>query len=374
MRGIFWTRICNLRVAHAVKFRGGYLLVNPKMKKTVIFLAFLAQIGCKEKVNPEPLTEIGTTLPEAEYSITAEQTHDKFSSTIPPQLVVPNRSVVEAFTLEATGGQLNINSTLEDFHEVDMDRVHTLTGPIYVEGAQPGDVLAVEILDLEVGDWGWTGMGPEFGFLAGENDAEGFKTYPLDKENNVVHFSEDVTIPLNPFLGVIGVAPDTEEMLVTFPPRANGGNMDDPNMTTGVTVYLPVFVEGALLSVGDSHAVQGLGEVVGTAVECDMRALLRLRVIKNKNIAEPQYETDAYYATTGFSTTIDEAAKKATRYMVDHISGTYNMSWDEAYMLCSLVGDLKIAEVVDVPHMLVTMHIPKHVFRGKAADPQQASK
>ena len=335
------------------------------MKHYLIFLSLLSIIGCKQDVKPEPIVETGNTPPEVDYTISSEQTHNKFSSAIPYQLKVPSGSVIEAHTLEATGGQLNINSSLENFENVDMDKVHTLTGPIYVEGAEAGDVLAVEILDLEPGDWGWTGMGPDFGFLADETEASLFKTYPLDNENNLVQFSEDISIPLKPFLGVIGVAPATDDMLVTFPPRANGGNMDDPNIVKGTTVYLPVFVEGALLSVGDPHAVQGLGEVVGTAVECDMRALFRVSVIKDKNIAEPQYETEDYYATTGFGTTIDEAAKKATLYMVEHISNTYDMSWEEAYMLCSLVGDLKIAEVVDLPHMLVTMHVRKDVFLQK---------
>ena len=340
-------------------------LIPYKMKRTLFYLTIILIISCKNEVTPEQIDAVMEVLPEADYLISADQNHNKFSSVIPYQLKVPDGSVVEAYSMEATGGQLNINSTLEDFKNVDMDRVHTLTGPIYVEGAEVGDVLAVELLDLEPGDWGWTGMGPRFGFLAGEHESELFKTYELDKKNKLVNFSENISIPLRPFLGVIGVAPDTEEMLLTFPPRENGGNMDDPNIGKGATVYLPVFVEGALLSVGDPHAVQGLGEVVGTAVECDMRALLRLRVIKDKKIAEPQYETENYYATTGFGTTIDEAAKKATRYMVEHISTTYEISWEEAYMLCSLIGDLKITEVVDLPHMLVTMHIPKDVFNDK---------
>ncbi len=301
-------------------------------------------------------------IPAPDFTVRADESHDKFSNSIPYAIKVPNGSVVEAYTQEATGGQLNINSTLEDFENVDMDRVHTLTGPIYIEGAEIGDVLAVELLDLEPGDWGWTGMGPEFGFLAGETEARGFKTYRLDKDNNLVHFSDKISIPMKPFAGVMGVAPNTEEMLTTFPPRSNGGNMDDPNIVKGVTVYFPIFVQGALFSIGDAHAVQGLGEVVGTAVECDMRIRFRLSVVKDKNIKEPQYESEDFYATTGFGTTIDEAAKKATRYMVEHISTSYNMSWEDAYMLCSLVGDLQIAEVVDLPHMLVTMHIPKSVF------------
>ncbi|WP_273567485.1 acetamidase/formamidase family protein [Maribacter halichondriae] len=331
------------------------------MKRVLTCLFLIATFGCEEKadVSQSAVTE---SIPEPDFTISVEKNHNKFSSAIPYQIKVPNGSVVEAFTKEATGGQLNVNSTLDDFEKVDMGKVHTLTGPIYVEGAEVGDVLAVELLDLEPGDWGWTGMGPEFGFLAGETDAKGFKTYKLDKENNLVHFSENISIPMKPFPGVMGVAPNTEEMLTTIPPRANGGNMDDPNLVKGITAYFPVFVKGALFSIGDTHAVQGLGEVVGTAVECDMRIRFRLSIIKDKKIAEPEYESKDYYATTGFGTSIDEAAKKATRYMVEHISKTYDISWEEAYMLCSLIGDLKIAEVVDLPHMLVTMHIPKSVF------------
>ena len=331
------------------------------MKKILFYIILITVVSCKQEVKEEKIVHVNT-IPEPEFIISAEKNHNKFSSSIPYQIKVPDGSVVEAYTKEATGGQLNINSTLEDFEKVDMDKVHTLTGPIYIEGAEIGDVLAVELLDLEPGDWGWTGMGPEFGFLAGETEARGFKTYKLDKENNLIRFSENIEIPMKPFPGVMGVAPNTHEMLTTFPPRANGGNMDDPNLVKGVTIYFPIFVKGALFSIGDTHAVQGLGEVVGTAVECDMRIRFRLQVIKNRSISEPQYESEDYYATTGFATTIDEAAKKATRYMVEYISKTYNMSWDEAYMLCSLIGDLKIAEVVDVPNMLVTMHIPKKVF------------
>lgn len=332
------------------------------MKIVLNFLIIISIFGCKEKV--DLIQTVATeSIPEPDFTITADQTHNKFSNAIPYQIKVPDGTVIEAFTLEATGGQFNVNSTMEDVKKVDMDKVHTITGPIYVEGAEVGDVLAVELLDLEPGDWGWTLMEPEFGFLAGEHESAMIKTYELDKENNLVHFSDNISIPMRPFPGVMGVAPNTEEMLVTFPPRANGGNMDDPNMVKGVTVYFPVFVKGALFSIGDTHAVQGLGEVVGTAVECDMRIRFRLSVVKDKKIEEPQYESKDYYATTGFGTTIDEAAKKATRYMVEHISTNYNMSWEEAYMLCSLIGDLKIAEVVDLPNMLVTMHIPKSVFK-----------
>jgi acetamidase/formamidase len=332
------------------------------MNKTTLVSLAIVLAGCAS----QGVTNTGPRLPAPDFVIGTDQTHDKFSRAIPPAIRVPSGSVVEAYTHEATGGQLNVDSKFEDLENVDMNRVHTLTGPIYVHDAEVGDVLAVELLELEPGDWGWTAMTPDFGFLGDELGETGFKTYHLDKESNVVHFDEGITIPLRPFAGVMGVAPDTDEMLNTIPPRANGGNMDDPNLVAGTTVYFPVFVDGALFSIGDTHAVQGLGEVVGTAVESPMRILFRISVVKGRSIDEPQYETDDYYATTGFGRTIDEAALKATRYMIRHIADTYDMSLGEAYMLCSLIGDLKIAEVVDLPHVLVTMHIPKSVFASRA--------
>lgn len=327
----------------------------------IVLLLLLS--SCTSKEQPVAVNAANEFPYTIDVTLTDKQTHDKFSAAIPYQVKVASGSVVEAFAKEATGGQLHKNSTLNDWEKVDFDKIHTLTGPIYVEDAMPGDVLAVEILDLQPGDWGWTALSQNFGFLKGEHTSNALKTFTIDNTRNEVRFSDQVTIPLQPFLGVIGVAPPSKEMMVTFPPRANGGNMDDPSIVKGVTVYLPVFVEGGLLSIGDPHAVQGLGEVVGTAIECDMRAVFRVSVLKNKTIEEPQYESEAYYATTGFGTTIDEAAKKATRFMVRHISDTYQMSWEDAYMLCSLVGDLKIAEVVDLPHMLVTMHVPKSIFK-----------
>jgi acetamidase/formamidase len=310
-----------------------------------------------------PAEQIAAAPPRPDFVLTKDQTHSKFSRLIEPVVRVPSGSVIEAHTHEATGGQLQPGSTAEALHAIDMDRVHTLTGPVYVEGAEPGDVIAVRLIELEPADWGWMALIPDFGFLAGEFDAPTLQTFKLDTETNEVEFAKGIRIPLKPFAGVMGVAPDTDEMLNTIPPRANGGNLDDPNLVAGTTVYFPVFVKGGLFSIGDTHAVQGLGEVSGTAMETPMRILYEISVIKGgRSIAEPQYETDAYYATTGFATTIDEAAKKATRYMIDYLAETRGLSREQAYMLASLAGDLKIAETVDVPHMLVTMHLPKHIF------------
>ena len=334
------------------------------MQRLSVLFACLAVFlaGCSAE-SPEKIADTPALKPD--FVLTKDQTHDKFSRLIQPAVRVPSGSIIEAFTHEATGGQITPTSTLEDAARVDMDKVHTLTGPVYVEGAAPGDVLAVRLIELEPADWGWMEIHPEFGFLKGEFNTPVLQIFQLDKEKNEVEFSDGIRIPLRPFAGVMGVAPDTDEMLNTIPPRANGGNMDDPNLVAGTTVYFPVFVEGGLFSIGDTHSVQGHGEVSGTAIESPMRIVYEISVIKGgRSIAEPQYETDAYYATTGFATTIDEAAKKATRYMIDYLVETKGLSREQAYMLCSIAGDLKIAETVDVPHMLLTMHLPKSIFAG----------
>jgi acetamidase/formamidase len=189
------------------------------------------------------------------------------------------------------------------------------------------------------------------------------RTFALDEAKNAVDFGEGIRVPLRPFAGVMGVAPDTDEMLDTGPPRANGGNLDDPDLVAGTTVYFPVFVPGALFSIGDPHAAQGLGEVAGTGMESPMRFVYKVSVIKGgRAIQEVQYETDAYYATTGFATTLEEAVQKATRYMIDYLVGVRGMSREDAYLLCSLAGNLKIAEAVDTPNMLVAMHVSKIIF------------
>ncbi|MFQ5650850.1 MAG: acetamidase/formamidase family protein [bacterium] len=302
-------------------------------------------------------------IPEPQFTITKEHTHNKFSQAIAPALKVPSGAVVEVYTEEATDKQLNINSIAADMLKVQFDPIHPLTGPLYVEGAQPGDVLAVKLLEIEIGDWGWSAVFPGFGFLTDEFTEPYLKTFDLSKNKKSVQFNQKITIPLEPFAGVMGVAPDTEEMLSTIPPRANGGNMDDPSIVEGTTVYFPVFVEGALFSIGDTHAAQGLGEVCGTAVEAPMRIVYQVDVIKGgRKIHEPQYETETTYAVTAFATTIDEAARKATRYMVDYLEAEHGLERTEAYVLCSLAADLKIAEVVDMPHVLVTMHISKQVL------------
>ncbi len=306
----------------------------------------------------------GREVPEPDHVITTENTHNRFSSAIPPVLRVASGAVVEMHTKEATDGQLTVESDVSAVATLDFDPIHPLTGPVYVEGAEPGDVLAVTLHDIQVGNWGWAAIVPGFGFLADVFPDPYLKTFDIPEGATETRFNDRISIPLAPFAGVMGVAPATDSMLVTIPPRANGGNMDNRHLTAGTTVYFPVFVEGALFSIGDTHAAQGDGEVSGTAIESPMVITLELDVIKGtRAIQEPQYETDDYYAVTAFATTIDEAARKATLYMIDYLEAEHGLSREDAYVLISLAGDLKISEVVDVPHVLVSMHMPKSIFR-----------
>ena len=329
------------------------------------FLSVSLAVACAspEAENRSSGTVTQPESPAPEYRLTKDQTHSRFSSAIEPALRVPSGAVVEVFTEEATDGQLGPDSEIVDLLGVDMDPVHPLTGPVYVEGAEPGDVLAVTLHEIEVGDWAWQAIIPGFGFLAEEFDEPYLRTWRFQPGDSIASFTDRIKLRLRPFPGVMGVAPATDSMLSTIPPRANGGNMDNRYLTAGTTVYFPVFVEGALFSIGDTHAAQGDGEVAGTAIEAPMRIVYELNVIKGgRSIAEPQYETEELYGVTAFGTTIDEAARKATRYMIDYLVEAHGLTRSDAYALASLAGDLKISEVVDVPHMLVSMHMPKSVL------------
>jgi len=339
------------------------------MKKIILIPSLVILVGlysCKESqqeiASEIEIEEATPSKPQIQHTLTREQTHNKFSNTIKPVLTVQSGAVIEAFTKEASDGQFNLNSTIEALDSLDFEPIHPLTGPVYVENAKPGDVLKVTLHTIELGDWGWNAILPGFGFLAEDINVKYLKLYELGKDKTSVTFKNDIELQLNPFPGVMGVAPDTSELLSTIPPRANGGNMDDPNMKEGTVMYFPVFVEGGLFSIGDGHAVQGLGEVCGTAIEVPLRIVYEIELIKDKSIEEPQYETNTYYTTTGFAPTLDEAAKKATLYMVNYLKANHNLTTEEAYALCSLAGDLQIAEVVDLPNMLVTMHISKSVL------------
>ncbi|MET3682805.1 acetamidase/formamidase [Alkalibacillus flavidus] len=273
---------------------------------------------------------------------------------------------------DASGGQLSEKSTSSDVPNLDFSKVNPVTGPVYVEGAEPGDTLEVEIEHFGTMSWGWTAIIPGFGLLNEQFPDPHLKIWDLNNQN-VAQFADGIEIPTKPFPGTIGVAlPEAGEHSVV-PPRQNGGNMDIRHLTKGTRLFLPVWVAGALFSVGDTHAAQGDGEVCGTAIEAPMEIQLKFKLHKGKSIQEPRFITPGplttgldekgYYVTTGHSDDLMTASKKAVEYMIEHLGETYGLSDQDAYALSSVAVDLKISEIVDVPNYLVSAYLPQKIFK-----------
>ena len=234
--------------------------------------------------------------------------------------------------------------------------------------------LAVEILDLHTKGWGWTAILPGFGLLSEDFTEPYLRIFDLTR-GDVTPFREDIIIPLTPFMGTMGVCPAGAAAQPVMPPGTFGGNLDTRQLVAGTTLFLPVQVEGALFSTGDAHGCQGDGEICVTGLESPMYAVMRLRLIKGKSIPSPQYRTapgpltpavnyGAFYGTTGIGGDLYAGAQNATRAMIDHLTETYGLSPEDAYVLCSLVVDLKISEIVDAGEYVVSAVLPESIFLG----------
>lgn len=298
--------------------------------------------------------------------------HCVFDNSIEPMAKVSPGETVLFHCLEATGGQYSRTSTAEAVKTMDMSRLHTITGPVYMVGAMPGDVLKVEILEFATGAWGWTSVEPGFGLLSDEFDVYELKIWTI--ENGQASFRPGISIPSAPFCGVMGVAPKEPGPIITLPPRPFGGNMDSRHMTVGAEVHFPVLVPGALLSIGDGHFAQGDGEVCGTAIECDISIAVRLSLIRGNPISSVRYLTpppkispiDAQgaFVTTAAGQDLQQLAHDAVSDMVRLLSETFEISRMDAYVVCSAAGSLKISvPVLGSKHAgFVTFHVPKAVF------------
>ena len=243
--------------------------------------------------------------------------------------------------------------------------VHILTGPIYVEGAEPGDALEVRVLDIKFRvPYGVNNTGPGKGVLPALLKEPSAKLIRIDLERRVALFSDDIRIPLNPFMGIMAVSPPTSlGMVSSTPPGAWGGNIDLKFTGIGASLFLPVFNKGGQFFTGDGHAVQGDGEVDGGAIEISLKPTLQFIVHKGKTIKQPRVETATDYLTTGLSTDLNEATRIALREAVDFLQSEKGMSAADAYALSSLAIDLGIGEAVDVVN-LVYAKIPKKIFKS----------
>jgi len=305
------------------------------------------------------------------HRLTRERVHAFWDNSWPPLLEIDPGDTVVFETGDASDGQMAPPKPVES-SQYDRTRVHPLTGPVLVRGAEPGDTLEVEILELKTGPWGYTSFRKGVGLL-GEEMVGPYLHY-WDLTQDPVPYLRGVRIPKEPFLGVMGVAPEEAGRFNTMPPRRNAGNVDVKHLTAGTKLYLPVLVPGALFSCGDGHAAQGDGEVCVTSIECEMTSTLRVQLHKGRRLLEFQFETAGplsprtntagYYATTGHGPDLMEATRQAVRHMITHLADRYGFSRDEAYILCSVAVDLKISEVVDAPNWVVSAFLPLSIFEG----------
>jgi acetamidase/formamidase len=295
-------------------------------------------------------------------------THRAWNNDHDPILTVDPPVVIDFGCPDTNGGAVTEATAANDLGDTDFPG-HFLTGPIAIEGARPGDVLEVELASIDHRGYGYTIVPPgdsEDGLLPGEFPDPAIHHWDL--EGGVGHFVEGIEVPLAPFPGILGVAPARDGELSTTPPRRVGGNLDIKYLTEGATLYLPIEVAGALFSIGDGHAAQGDGEVCLTAIEAPLDVTARLDLHRGMEINGPRLHSPGTattpegptFATTGIGPDLMEATKNAIRVMIDHLTGNYELSRVEAYMLCSVLVDLKINEVVNAPNWVVSAHVPEN--------------
>ncbi len=308
------------------------------------------------------------------HTIHKHNHHFGWNNANAPVLTAKPGETIEIETIDSSGGQLAADSTLDDLAKVSLEGINPVTGPIYVEGAEPGDAIAVTFRDFQPSGWGWTANIPGFGLLADQFPDPRLHIWKYDANTlKPALFGPGGAVPLKPFCGTVGLALKEPGLHSVVPPRRVGGNLDIRDNAVGTTLYLPVEVAGGLLSLGDTHAAQGDGEICGTAIESPMVVAIELGLIKNANFAFPRFETegpvsrhfdaDGYRATTGVGPDLMQAAKDAVSGMIDWLTATTNMDSVEAYMLCSVCGDLRISEIVDLPNWTVSFYFPKTVLR-----------
>lgn len=243
---------------------------------------------------------------------------------------------------------------------------HLLTGPIYVRGAEPGDILEVKLEAIKPSlPVGFNAIRTGWGALPHQFTQPALRFIPLDLENNVAEFpvNSGIKIPLRPFFGILGVAtPETQRS--SIPPGCYGGNIDNRELQAGSRVFLPIFVPGALFSIGDGHSAQGDGEVNVTAIETSMNGRIQLTIRKDLQLTAPIAETSTDIITMGFGETLDAALEQALNNMIDFLVRLAKISPEDAYVLCSLTVNFRITQVVNLPQKGVHGMLPKSVFPG----------
>ncbi len=309
----------------------------------------------------------------ANYTIHGEHHHLGWDNSIEPVQTVGPGDIVEFEVVDASGGQLDADSTVADVDALDFAKVNPVTGPVYIDGAEPGDAIKVTFLEFAPSGWGWTANIPGFGLLADQFTDSALHIWNYDATTMLpTAYGPGGRVPLKPFTGTIGLAPAEAGLHSVVPPRRVGGNMDVRDLSRGVDLYLPVEVAGGLFSVGDTHAAQGDGEVCGTAIESPMRVALKFDIEKGANLAFPRFDTPGpvarhlddlgYHVTMGIGPDLMQATRDSVSGMIDNLTRRHQMSAVDAYMLSSVCADLRISEIVDQPNWIVSAYFPRIVF------------
>jgi acetamidase/formamidase len=308
------------------------------------------------------------------HDFPADRVHYTWDAGNEPVLEIESGDSVVLSTRDVSDNQITPNSDSTAIGAVDWDRVYPLAGPIAVAGAVPGDTLAVEVVDLRPGSWGWTAIIPGLGLLADDFPEAYLRVFDLSG-GDTTPFRDDIAIPVEPFLGTMGVCPAGATAQPVMPPGRFGGNLDTRQLVRGSTLYLPVEEPRALFSCGDAHAAQGDGEVCVTGIEAPMdRVELRFELQKGTRIRSPQFRASGtltprvddgsgFFGTTGVGPDLYRCAQDAVLAMIDHLGGAYGLSREDAYVLASLCVDLKISELVDAGQWVVSALLPLAVFR-----------
>lgn len=308
----------------------------------------------------------------ATHHLDDTQPHAFWDNSHPARVRIQSGDTVVFETLEASANQFTPASGSEAVASLSFDPIHPLTGPVYVEGAEPGDALEVEIISLQHKGWGWNAVIPGFGLLGDEFTTPYLHHYKMEGE--VCYFSDKIQIPYEPHCGVMGVAPREPGRLNTIPPRENGGNIDIRHLNPGVRVFFPVLVSGALFSCGDCHSAMGDGEVNGSGIETPMTVTLKITLRKDMSIPELRFITPpgkkltsagegGYYVATAHGPDLFKNAQQATRYIIDYLVAEHGLTREQAYCLCGAVVDLKISEIVDAPNWMVAAYLPLGIFK-----------
>lgn len=308
----------------------------------------------------------------AEHVLSAEPTHSRWNRALAPRLSIAPGDTVHLQCVDASGAQVRPGMTLAEYVAIDRGRIHALTGPIYVDGAQPGDVLQIDVLAVAHKGWGWSSVVAGLGFLK-QRFTEPY-LFHWQLEPTVSRSLVPAIVPLRPFCGVMGVAPAEDGEFRTRPPGPFGGNMDVRELCGGAKLYLPVLNPGALFSAGDAHAAQGDGEVCINGIECPADVSLHFHLHQQQPLAGPLVESAAAskhdleshaWIVVESATDITTAARGASSRMIDLLVERWGFSEVHAYLLCSVAMHLRLSQVVNEPMFTVTAALPKSVLPSR---------